>query len=175
MLELQQLRADVLGEVRKSRQAKADTNAQMVEAQESTQRSLLGLQNRLVSSLTLQPPLASHPFPSNPYAGYAPYPPTGFPHAMQSMHGINAMPSPASMVSTSMQGKGGGGFRRQPSGGRSEGESEASWVVDSSQQQPFPQRVAAGSLPPLVQGEGFARSRGFALGGGGRGRAQGHK
>ncbi|KAF5831870.1 armadillo-type protein [Dunaliella salina] len=147
MLELQHLRADMLGEMRKT--------------------------------LTLQPPLASHPLPSVSYAGYAPYPPTSFSHAMQSIHSMNAMPSPSYMVSASMQGAGGGGFRRQPSGGRLDGEWEAPGSVDSSQQQvngqqqPLPQRAAAGSLPPLVQGEGFARSRGVALGGAGRGRARG--
>eukprot|EP00983_Pelagomonas_calceolata_P067494 1149496-Pelagomonas_calceolata.AAC.5 len=88
------------------------------------------------------------------------------------------MPSPASMASANIQGAGVGDVRRQPSGGRLDGEWEAPRFVDSSSQQQVhgqQQRAAAGSLPPLVQGEGFARSRGVALGGAGRGRAQGNK
>ncbi|KAF5843214.1 hypothetical protein DUNSADRAFT_890 [Dunaliella salina] len=171
MAELREVRTDVLAElreVRRSRQAAADANGRIIEAQDGMQRTLLGLQSRLASSLTVQPPpMLPHTFPSVSYPGYTPYPPTvsqPFPHTMPSMPLQPASSLPA-MQELDM-GRNGG----QASLVDLEGQWETSGPTEYSskqqqqqrQQQPFLRRVGAGTLPPLVQGEGFARTRGSA-------------
>jgi len=107
MAELKQLRADVLGEVRRGRQATADVDARVAEAQESTQRSLWGLQSKLASSLSMHPSaLPPHPYPSVSYAGYAPYPPAAcqpLAPAIPSMHSTPSMLTPPGGLHASRQ------------------------------------------------------------------------